>query len=42
MRLGTLDEHKEITDLMEDLMKSTADLFIAHVQFKLHSAQSSV
>jgi hypothetical protein len=43
MRLGTIDEHKDIIDLMEDIMKGGAltELFVAHVQFKLHTVQSS-
>jgi hypothetical protein len=41
MRFGTLDEHKELVALAEENMKGMSELFIAHVQFKLHSAHSS-
>jgi hypothetical protein len=39
MRLGTIEKHKEIKDVMEELMKGLTELFMAHVHFKLHCAQ---
>jgi hypothetical protein len=41
MRVGTKDEHQEVVDMVEDVMKGLTHLFADHVHFKSHGAQSS-